>query len=1122
MTSQNQVLQQAILDSANYTIISTTAEGIITTFNKTAERWLGYSAAEVVGKTTPILIHDRQEVEQRSRELSQELGITIEPGFEVFVAKARRGEPDEREWSYIRKDGSCLRVRLSVTALRDEQGEITGFLGIGSDLTEAKQAAAELERFFGLSLDLLCLAGLDGYFKRINPAFKEILGYSEAELLAQPFINFVHPEDRAATLAEVSQLARGIPTIDFENRYRCHDGTYKWLAWRAFPVAEEGLLYSVARDITEQKRAQAERSQLIERERTARDRLNKILESITDAFFALDNHWCFTYINHQAELLLQRQRVELLGKNVWDEFPEAVGSTFEREYHRAVAQQVTVEFEEFYPPLDTWFGVHAYPGENGLSVYFQDVTKRKITELERLSSENRLRKQQTALIELAKNQVFYHHNLQAAVRVIAEKSAQNLEVERVSVWFYQNDRSSIYALDQYELTQQRHSSGLELLAKDYPIYFQTLETEEILAAEDAQNDHRTQELRETWLIPHNIASMMDIPISSGGRTVGVICHEHIGSPRHWTIEEQNFASSLAHMISLAIEASDRKQAEAKLRESEERFHEAFANAAIGMAIVSLDGRWLQVNRSICEMVGYSESELLATNFQEITHPDDLETDLGYVRQMLAGEIPYYHLEQRYLHKQGHVVWILLSVSLVRDSEGNPLYFVAQIQDITERKLAEAELVRQNRRGQLFAELTLKIRRSLQLEEILQTAVVEVQKFLQADRVLLFRLESDGAGKVVQEEVVSGYPVTLGQNIVDPCFQEGYLEQYRQGRISAIANIEQAGIQPCHVEFLQQFDVKANLVVPILQQDRLWGLLIAHQCANPRQWNSFEINLLQRLADQIGIALAQGQLVEALRESETRFRTVADSAPVLLWMAGTDKQYNFVNRSWLRFTGRTFAQELGKGWATGVHPEDLQHYLDTYNTAFDAKKGFQMEYRLRRADGEYRWILDTGRPRFLPDGSFAGYIGSCFDISARRELEKLKDEFVSVVSHELRTPLTSIQGALDLLAGGALDNRPDYAQHMLQIGAKNADRLVRLINDILDIERIESGKVTMIKQACDVAHLMTSAVDTVEDVARQAKVKLEVSPLSARFGNTPSAIAHLKDYIVRIFIAYFGC
>ncbi|VEP13387.1 putative Histidine kinase [Hyella patelloides LEGE 07179] len=936
MTSQNQALQQAILDSANYTIISTTVDGIITTFNQTAERWLGYQAAEVLGKTTPILIHDPQEVELRSQELSQELGITIEPGFEVFVAKARRGETDEGEWTYLRKDGSRFSVRLSVTALRDEQGEITGFLGIASDLTEAKQAAAELELFFGLSLDLLCLAGLDGYFKRVNPAFSHILGYSEAELLAQPFINFVHPEDRAATLAELSKLATGIPTIDFENRYRCQDGTYKWLAWKSFPVTEEGILYAVARDITEQKRAQAERLQLIERENTASDRLNKILESITDAFFTLDNRWCFTYINLQAELLLQRQRAELLGKNIWDEFPEAVGSTFYREYYRAVAEQVSVEFEEFYPPLDTWFAVHADPLENGLSVYFQDVTERKIAELENLRSEARLRKQQTTLIELAKNQVFYRSDLLAAVQVIAEKAAQTLEVEQVGIWFYREDRNSIYTLDRYELSQQRHSSGRELLATDYPFYFQALETGEILVAENAQNDPSTQEFRETWLVPHNVCSMMDVPIRSGGKTVGVICLEHVGDIRHWTIEEQNFASSLAHMISLAIEASDRTLAEAALRESEERFHGAFANAAIGMAIVSLEGRWLQVNRSLCEMVGYSESELRAMTFQEITHPDDLETDLGYVVQVMTGEIPYYHLEKRYLHKQGHIVWILLSVSLVRNSEGNPKYFVGQIQDITERKLAEA----------------------------------------------------------------------------------------------------------------------------------------------------------------------------ALRESEARFRTVADSAPVLLWMAGTDKLCNFFNSSWLRFTGRTLAEELGNGWTTRVHPEDFQYCLDTYNTAFNAREGFQIEYRLRRADGEYRWLLDTGRPRFLPDGSFAGYIGSCFDISDRRELEKLKDEFISVVSHELRTPLTSIQGALDLLAGGALVNRPDYAQHMLKIAAKNADRLVRLINDILDIERIESGKVTMIKQACDVAHLMNTVVDTVDNMAKQAEIELSITPISARVWADPDRIVQV--------------
>ncbi|MEW5858369.1 MAG: PAS domain S-box protein, partial [Cyanobacteriota bacterium] len=137
-------LQRAILDSANYTIVSTTPDGTICTFNAAAERCLGYAAAEVVGKTTLLQFHDSHEVFRRAQELSQELGITIDPRFEVFVAKARRGEVDEREWTFIRKDGSRFPVLVSMTALRDTEGNITGFLGIGSDITQRQQAEQEL------------------------------------------------------------------------------------------------------------------------------------------------------------------------------------------------------------------------------------------------------------------------------------------------------------------------------------------------------------------------------------------------------------------------------------------------------------------------------------------------------------------------------------------------------------------------------------------------------------------------------------------------------------------------------------------------------------------------------------------------------------------------------------------------------------------------------------------------------------------------------------------------------------------------------------------------------------------------------------------------------------------
>ncbi|MBL1178280.1 response regulator [Pantanalinema sp. GBBB05] len=183
-------------------------------------------------------------------------------------------------------------------------------------------------------------------------------------------------------------------------------------------------------------------------------------------------------------------------------------------------------------------------------------------------------------------------------------------------------------------------------------------------------------------------------------------------------------------------------------------------------------------------------------------------------------------------------------------------------EIQERQQAEAAIQRQNQRSQLFAEVTLKIRQSLHLDDILQTAVTEVQKILQADRVLIYRLWSDGTGSGVAEAVQPGFPAVMGQVFLEEVFPVTIRQQYRQGQVRKINDIEHSReTSPCLVEFLRQFQVKAKLVIPILAKEDLWGLLIAHQCSDSRQWTDFEIELLQQLANQIGIALTQAQLLE---------------------------------------------------------------------------------------------------------------------------------------------------------------------------------------------------------------------------------------------------------------------
>ncbi|TAF07085.1 MAG: GAF domain-containing protein [Nostocales cyanobacterium] len=300
-----------------------------------------------------------------------------------------------------------------------------------------------------------------------------------------------------------------------------------------------------------------------------------------------------------------------------------------------------------------------------------------------------------------------------------------------------------------------------------------------------------------------------------------------------------------------------------LRQSEERFQ------IVALATNDVFRDWdlltnqIWWNQSVQSLFGYTAEQvnLDATWWRERIHPDDRQRITADMRNVIDSGKQLWSNEYRFLRRDGTYAYIFDRAYVVHDQTNKPIRMIGVMMDITERKRAEAELQRQNLRSQLFANITLKIRQSLQINEILQTSVTEVQKLLQADRVLILQLNGNSSFLAVKEAVVPGLPVVLGQRITDHCFNEGYIQKYTQGRISAISDIDKAQIEPCHVEFLQQFAVKANLVVPIFRQNQLWGLLITHQCLHTRQWTNWEIGLLGQLADQIGIALTQSLILE---------------------------------------------------------------------------------------------------------------------------------------------------------------------------------------------------------------------------------------------------------------------
>lgn len=189
----------------------------------------------------------------------------------------------------------------------------------------------------------------------------------------------------------------------------------------------------------------------------------------------------------------------------------------------------------------------------------------------------------------------------------------------------------------------------------------------------------------------------------------------------------------------------------------------------------------------------------------------------------------------------------------------------QIGQFMEKRKIERDLHKQNWRSLLLSDIALRIRQSLNLKEILNTSVSEIRKLVRADRVLIYRFQSDWSGTVEVESINPKWQSSLNTNIQDTCFQSGYWQVYQQGRKLAIDNIAESDLSECHKELLVSFQVQANLVVPIIENARLWGLLIAHQCSAPRHWESFETSLLSQLADQIGIAIAQSRLLAQEKE-----------------------------------------------------------------------------------------------------------------------------------------------------------------------------------------------------------------------------------------------------------------
>ena len=643
--------------------------------------------------------------------------------------------------------------------------------------------------------------------------------------------------------------------------------------------------------------------------------------------------------------------------------------------------------------------------------------------------------------------------------------------------------------------------------------------------------------------------------------------------------------------------SGAKEFEMQLQQTTDRLSLALNSGAIGYWEWDIQQNILVWDDRMYELYGYLKenySHLPYEIWANAVHPDDRDLTETLLQQAVLGKTEY-DCEFRIIHPDHSIHFIKAYGTLNRDASGNPLSIIGINFDITDRKQAEQIILQQANRETLLRGITQRIRQYLDLSIIFDTACQEIQQLLQSDRVGIFKFYPESNfddGEFVAESVVNGFSSAMEVHIHDHCFGEGYAAAYAQGRIQVLNDIDNAGLMDCHRDVLAEFQVRANLVIPLLCGNNLWGLLSIHQCAHTRQWQEHEINLIQQIANQLAIAIQQASLYEQLQEEllirqqsqskiaqqlreqqtlATITNKIRESLSIKEILAVVTQQVkdmlsgdraiifqlfdngnsqiveesvhsNFLNLKALNWDNEVWSQEILDCYWQGkprIVPDVMNDIwtecLVEYSLKGQIKSKIVAPILLESHISEnHRWVATDGYKKLwgvlvvhacaeqrewqdseaqllqqvanqlaIAIQQASIYEESQQEIAERKQAEqqltetnqqlaratRLKDEFLANMSHELRTPLNSILGMNEALQEEVFGGINERQLKALQTIESSSRHLLALINDILDVAKIESGQVTLELTATDLDSLCQSSLAFIKQQALAKRIKL---------------------------------
>ncbi|MEG4531919.1 GAF domain-containing protein [Microcoleus sp. D2_18a_D3] len=732
------------------------------------------------------------------------------------------------------------------------------------------------DRFFSLSLDMLCVLSFDGYVTLINPAAEKILGYAPGEMIGQLFIEFVHPDDREITLKEAESIAAGKNTVGFENRWRCRNGSYKWIAWTATRFCEEELIYGVGRDITAQKQAEAalqDSQRFVER----------IANTSPNLLFVYDeSEQRNVYTNREITDTLgyTSAEVENMGSNLLptiihpDDLAKFPG--YFQQLENAPDGEV-IEYE--YRVRDKkgcwrWLVsrniVFSRTEEGKIKQRLgaaTDITERKIAE-EALAEQLKL-SLFTADVGIVLTQ---NPSLRTTLQYCADAVVRHLDVAFARIWTL-NEEGNVLQL-QASAGIYTHIDGAHsrIAVGEFKIGLIALERQPHIT-NSVQEDPRIKDKK--WASREGMVAFAGYPLIVDNQLLGVIAM----FARQELNESTLIAlASSADTIALGIK---RKQTEEALARQKQTLRAIIDNAPIWVWMANASGRMLLVNKTFCEDVGIPESRFLAaSHYSEVLGLEQSANCMASDAQAWSQDIPCYTEEIIELTDGDYHQFDTIKTK-VKDDCGNAIGLIGLGLDLTKQKEAQRQLQKSEARFRKLAEqeallnqLASNIRQSLDLDTILATTVQQIRELLLLDRCQFIWYLPDASPPVwnVRYEAKNAdLPSRLGLYPVEPT--ASIADRIANLEIIQIDDVE-ALTDPAEREFLMSVGLNSLLDIPLQTQSGQIGAILCGSCSGVRLWRDEEVELLMAVGTQLAIAINQAELYEKSRLAAAESKAAA--------------------------------------------------------------------------------------------------------------------------------------------------------------------------------------------------------------------------------------------------------